>query len=105
MTMWCYDKKPRDVKIDSDTLFAVRKIASKRPTYGTRRMAAQITRETEIQTNCKKIQRIYRKIGWIVPKMSKSDTQNHRTAKLFKPSGPNQLWQTGITHIHCGAGG
>ena len=75
-TMWHYARKPRDVKIDSDTLSTVRKIASKCPTYGTRRMAAQITRETKTPTNRKKIQRIYRKIGWIVPKMSKSDIQN-----------------------------
>ena len=104
-TMWYYAKKPRDVKIDSDTLSTVRKIASKRPTYGTRRMAAQITRETGNPINRKKIQRIYRKIGWIVPKMSKSDIQNHKAAKLFKPSGPNQLWQTDITYIHCGVDG
>ena len=53
-TMWYYDKQARDVKIDPSTLSAVKKISSKRPTYGTRRMAAQITRETETPTNRKK---------------------------------------------------
>ena len=37
--------------------------------------------------------------------MSKSDIQNHKAAKLFKPSGPHQLWQTYITYIHCGVDG
>ena len=102
--MWYYDEKSRDVKIDPNALSAVRKIAGKRPTYGTR-MAAQIARKTGNPINRKKIQRIYRKIGWIVPKISKSDIQNHRAAKLFKPSGPNQIWQTDITYIHCGVDG
>ena len=33
-------------------------------TYVTRRMAAQVARETGIPTNRKKIQHIYRKIDW-----------------------------------------
>ena len=53
-TMWYYDKKPRDVKIDPSTLSTVKKIASKRPTYGTRRMAVQIARETGNPINRKK---------------------------------------------------
>ena len=60
---WYYVKKPRDVAIDANVTDRVRGIASKRPTYGTRRMAAQVARETGVPTNRKKIQRIYRKIG------------------------------------------
>jgi len=56
-------------------------------------------------TNRKKIQRIYREIGWIVPKMSKSDILKQKAAKLFKPSGPNHLWQTDIAYVHCGVDG
>ena len=60
---WYYVKKPRDVAIDANVADRVRGIASRRPTYGTRRMAAQVAKETGVPTNRKKIQRIYRKIG------------------------------------------
>ena len=43
---WYYVKKPRDVAIDANVADRVRGIASRRPTYGTRRMAAQVARET-----------------------------------------------------------
>ena len=58
---WYYTKKPRDVAMDPDVVDVVRKIASKRPAYGTRRMAAQVARETNVPTNRKRIQRIYTK--------------------------------------------
>ena len=65
---WHYTKKPRAIPIDANVTHRVRQIASRRPTYGTRRMAAQISRETGVSTNRKKIQRIYRKIGWNEPR-------------------------------------
>ena len=61
---WYYTKKPRDVLINAEVADKVRRISSKRPTYGTGRMAAQVARETGTPTNREKIQRIYRKIGW-----------------------------------------
>ena len=61
---WHYTKKSRDVLINAEVTNKVREISFKRPTYGTRRMAAQVARETGIPTNRKKIQRIYRKIDW-----------------------------------------
>ena len=51
---WHYTEKPRDVLINTEITDKVRKISSKRPTYGTRRMAAQVARETNIPTNRKK---------------------------------------------------
>ena len=41
---WHYVKRPRDVAIDANVTNRVRGIASRRSTYGTRRMAAQIAR-------------------------------------------------------------
>ena len=88
---WYYTKKPRDVMINAEITDKIRKISSKRPTYGTRRMAAQVARETGTPTNRKKIQRIYRKIGWNEPQNSKKDITRTSRRRKFKPDAPNQL--------------
>ena len=102
---WYYVKKPRDVAIDANVTDRVRSIASRRPTYGTRRMAAQVARETGVPTNRKKIQRIYKKIGWNEPRKGKKDIIRASRRGRFKPAAPNQLWETDITYIHCGVDG
>lgn len=101
---WYYARRPRDIPIDAEATRKIRQVAARRPTYGTRRMAAQISRETGMSTNRKKIQRVYRKIGWIEPQKSKEIIHASRRRR-FKPSGPNQLWETDITYIHCGVDG
>ena len=88
---WYYTKKPRDVPINAEVTGKVRRISSKRPTYGTRRMAAQVARETGIPTNRKKIQRIYRKIGWNEPQNDKKEIIRASRRRKFKPDAPNQL--------------
>ena len=70
---WYYTKKFKVIPIDASVTHKVRQIASRRSTYGTRRMAAQISLETGMSTNRKKIQRIYRKIGWSEPQKTKND--------------------------------
>ena len=102
---WYYTKKPRDVMINAEITDKIRKISSKRPTYGTRRMAAQVARETGTPTNRKKIQRIYRKIGWNEPQNSKKDIIRISRRRKFKPDAPNQLWETDMTYVHCGVDG
>ena len=102
---WHYTKKFKVIPIDASVTHKVRQIVSRRPTYGTRRMAAQISRETGVSTNRKKIQRIYRKIGWNEPQKTKNDIIRISRRKRFKPTGPNQLWETDITYIHCGRDG
>ena len=102
---WHYTKKFKVIPIDASVTYKVRQIASRRPTYGTGRMAAQISRETGVSTNRKKIQRIYRKIGWNEPQKMKNDIIRTSKRKRFKPTGSNQLWETDITYIHCGRDG
>lgn len=103
-TKWYYSKTPRNIKTDQRITKMVQNIASKRATYGTRRMAAQISRELDIPINRKRIQRIFHKLGWIEPNKSKNDIiKSART--LFKPTAPNQLWQTDITYVWCGVDG
>ena len=102
--MWYYEPTPRSVPLNKTVVDAVRDISSRRPTYGTRRMAAQIKRETGIVVNRKQLQRIYRKIGYIEPQKTKNDIIRTKR-KLFKPEAPNQLWETDITYIDCGIDG
>ena len=99
--MWYYTPHPRDVSLNPNVVKAVKRISVQRPTYGTRRMAAQVSRETETAVNRKQMQRIYRKIGYIEPQKTKNEIIRTKR-KLFKPEAPNQLWELDITHIKCG---
>lgn len=101
---WYYTKKPREIPLNHTVAQAVQRQASARPTYGTRRMAAALSRELGRPVNRKQIQRIYRKLGWIEPAKTKSDIIG-AGRKLFKPTAPNQLWQTDMTYVWCGIDG
>jgi len=107
------DSCPRESKArqidDSEIISLIKAIAAERPTYGTRRMAVMIKRKTNIAVNRKKMQRIYRKMGWISPKTAKNEkiaaAYKHREKPDYVPTAPNQLWETDITYIHCGRDG
>ena len=101
---WYYKPKLREVELNPDVVAEVRRMSKKRPTYGTRRMAAQVTRNTKTATNRKQIQCIFRKIDYIQPQKTKNDIIRTRR-KLFKPEAPNQLWEADITYIQCGMDG
>ena len=73
-TAWYRVKESRrPMEPDPQTVSLVREIGRQRPICGTRRMAAQISRQTGVPTNRKRIQRICRKIGRITPKKTKND--------------------------------
>ena len=102
--MWYYTKKVRSntsQKIDPVISRAVWSIGASRPTYGTRRMAAALSRKLGKPINRKRIQRIYQKLGWITPAKTKKEIIKS-SAKLSRPTAPNQLWQTDMTYVWCG---
>ena len=99
--MWYYTPHPRNVSLNPNVVNAVKRISVQRPTYGTRRMAAQVSREIKTAVNRKQMQRIYRKIGYIEPQKTKNEIIRTKR-KLFKPEAPNQLWELDITYIKCG---
>ena len=101
---WYYSKSPRIIKTDPVVTNMMQRIGKERPTYGTRRMAAQISRELNISVNRKKIQRIFHKLGWIEPTKTKKQIIISKK-KLFKSTTPNQLWQTDVTYVWCGIDG
>ena len=50
---WYYCKSPRNIRTDPVVSDTVQRIAKQRPTYGTRRMAAQVSRELNMPVNRK----------------------------------------------------
>ena len=103
-TAWYYTKKPRSIALNKTVSQTVQRIGINRPTYGTRRMAAAVSRDLKTAVNRKQIRRIFHKLGWIEPAKTKRDIMVSKK-KLFKPTAPNQLWQTDMTYIWCGVDG
>lgn len=101
---WYYKPVPRETGLNPVVVDAIRRISERRPTYGTRRMAAQITREAGTPTNRKQVQRICRKIGHIQPQKKKNEIIR-AGRRLFKPEAPNRLWETDVTYVWCGMDG
>ena len=88
---WYYSKQVGRKRrgMNHDVSDMVQKIG-RRPTYGTRRMAHQITRQTGTPVNYKQIQRIYRILGWIEPRKTRS-AMIKSASRPLKPTGPNKL--------------
>ena len=61
-----------------------------RSSYGTRRMATQISRELDTSINHKQTQRIFHRLGQIEPRKTKNDIIKSSRI-LLKTSDPNQL--------------
>lgn len=99
---WYYTKRNRVINTDPQVTQYVQNQGTIRPTYGTRRMAATLTHKMNRPINRKRIQRIYRKLGWIVPKKTKNEIISGGSTKLSRPVMPNDLWQADMTYIWCG---
>lgn len=82
----------------------IQRISLQRPTYGTRRMAAMLTRILGIPVNRKRVQRIFRKMGYITPSKSKKEILRSKIPNV-KADRPNQVWEADLTYIHCGIDG
>jgi putative transposase len=82
----------------------IQKISLQRPTYGTRRMAAMLTRILGIPINRKRVQRIFKKMGYITPAKSKKEILRSKVPNV-KANRPNQVWEADLTYIHCGIDG
>ncbi len=79
---------------------AARKITLERPFYGTRRMAAMLSRELGRPVNRKQVRRIFHALNWIEPAKKKVDIIRAK-GKVVKASRPNELWETDLTYIWC----
>jgi putative transposase len=99
-----HDKK-RSIPPNPYMVEKVKKIAIQRPLYGTRRMAATLRRELGRPINRKRIQRIYRQLGWIQPQKRKNDLLRGAVNSRPRPTRPGELWEADLTYIHCGVDG
>lgn len=99
-----HQPKPRFVAPDESIVERVKRLVVERPSYGTRRVAAQLSRELERPINRKRVQRIFRTLGYTEPAKTKSEIIRARD-KAPKASRPFELWQTDLTYVPCGADG
>ena len=96
---WYYKPKQRELAINPDMLQMIREIREERPFYGTRRVAAELSRRMGRVVNRKAVRRIYKKMGWNEPKGIQS-TKTRWTP--IKADRPNEVWETDITYVWCG---
>lgn len=70
-----YYYEPRVTRraIDHAVLQKLEELGPERPSFGTRRMAAMLSRELGRPVNRKQVQRIFRILDWIEPSMKKSE--------------------------------
>jgi putative transposase len=99
---------------DETTLHAhIRHVTGQFPTYGVRRVTAQLKREFQIQVNHKRVARVMREMGInrkTRRKKRKTTQSRHafpRYPNLLKElmvERPNQVWVSDITYIHLARG-
>jgi putative transposase len=100
-----YQPGKRTIPPDPYILEKVKEETLRRPLYGTRRMTATLARKLGRPINRKRIQRIYRILGWIQPQKTKKQLLRTAYDKRPKPARPNELWASDLTYIHCGVDG
>ena len=97
LSEYYYVPRSRNVtRLDPEIREMIKSIASERPTYGYRRVWA-VLRNQGISVNSKTVESVLRENNLSLP------YARHRgrtkTRNLFRPTGPDQLWETDITYI------
>ena len=102
-----YKKRPVRRGVDIAVAKAVTRIASERPTYGTRMLAHTASYEMGRPVNRKKVRRICEILDIRGPKLTKKQAIKAAKSKRphFVPTAPYQLLEADITYIHCGVDG
>jgi putative transposase len=96
-----YQPVSRVVEPDPRMVKKVEELALQRPFYGTRRMAAQLSRELHAPVNRKRVQKVFRTLNWVEPAKTKSQIVRSAT-KVVRASRPFEFWQTDLTYLWCG---
>ena len=91
----------------------IRQITGQFPTYGVRRVTAQLSREFQVVVNHKRVARVMRKLE-IKPKTKRKKRQTTQSRHAFPRypnllkdlvvERPNQVWVSDITYIHLARG-
>ena len=101
---WYREPVPRNIPPDPAVTDAVRRIAGSRPTYGTRRMAAQVSRDLGRPVNRKTVRRVFKTLGWNGPSRTKKEIIRGNK-KPPRPDGPNRFWESDMSYVWCGTDG
>jgi hypothetical protein len=80
-------------------------IILQRPSYGTRRMAAMLTRVLGKSINRKRVQRIYHKLNLTIPSRKKREIIRSKYKNIKKVDRPNDVWEVDLTYVHCSIDG
>jgi putative transposase len=102
--LYYHEQKPRVIPPDPFIVKKVEELIAQRSSYGTRRVAAQLSRELGVPINRKRIQRIFRTLGYTEPAKTKNEIIRARD-KAPKTASPYELWQTDLTYVPCGVDG
>jgi putative transposase len=102
--LYYHKPEPQDIPLDQQILEKTKEIAAQRPTYGTRRTAAMLTRELGIPINRKRVQRIFRRLGYVTPSRTKCEIIRSKE-KPVRAIRPNEVWEVDMTYIWCGIDG
>ena len=109
------EKGPRDTKLQQqqqqyqlDQAVLEKKVEDiilQRPSYGTRRMAAMLTRIMGKSINRKRVQTIYHKLNLTIPSRKKREIIRSKYKNIKNVDRPNDVWEVDLTYIHCGIDG
>lgn len=83
----------------------IEEIILQRPSYGTRRMAAMLTRVIGKSINRKRVQKLYHKLNLTIPSRKKREIIHSKYKNAEKVDKPNHAWEVDLTYIHCGIDG
>ena len=101
---WYYNPSPRNVSPDPQVQEMVQKIGPARPTYGTRRMAAQVSKELNRPVNRKAVWCIFRRLGWSEPLRTRREIIR-ANKNPPRPNAPNRFWKSDMSYVWGGADG
>ena len=88
-------------RLDPTIRNKIREIASERPTYGYRRVWA-VLRNSGTHVNQKTVRKVLKDNNLSLP--ASRHRGRTKTRNLFRPQGPDQLWETDITYIPTESG-
>lgn len=86
---------------DPSVLPTIRELALKKPMYGSRMLAAVLSKELGRPVNRKLVHHAFRVMGWTFPQMTKKQLIG-ATHEKPKPTAINQDWETDMTYIWSG---
>lgn len=97
LSEYYYVPRSRNVtRLDPSIREMIKRIASERPTYGYRRIWA-VLRNQGIRVNSKTVESVLREDSLSLPYARRRGRT--KTRNLFRPTGPDQLWETDINYI------